>query len=36
MWSNIKTVVEEHVSSENVGSYTYILLVDDHMVEVAT
>ena len=27
MWSNIKTVVEEHVSSENV---TYILLVDVH------
>ena len=25
MWNNIKTVVEEHLSSEN----TYILLVDD-------
>ena len=29
MWNNIKTVVEEHLSSENV--YTYILLVDDLM-----
>ena len=27
MWSNINTVVEEHLSSENV--YTYIQLVDD-------
>ena len=29
MWSNIKTVVEGHISSENVGTYD-ILLVDDH------
>ena len=28
MWSNIKTVVEKHLLSENVW-YTYILLVDD-------
>ena len=28
MWSNIETVVEEHVSLENVPSY--ILLFDDH------
>ena len=27
MWSNIKTVVEEHLSLQNI--YTYILLVDD-------
>ena len=29
MRSGIKTVVEEHLSSEN--AYTYILLVDDLM-----
>ena len=31
MWSNIKAVVEEHLSSENV--YACILLVDDLMVK---
>ena len=31
MWSNIKTVVEEHLSSENV--YTYIQLVNDLMMK---
>ena len=30
MWSNIKTAVKEHVSSENVFLSNYILLVDDH------
>ena len=29
MWSNIKAVVEEHLSLENV--YTYILLADDEV-----
>ena len=28
MWSNIKTIIEEHMSSGNVT--TGILLVDDH------
>ena len=31
MRSNIKTVFEEHLSSENV--YTYILLADDLMMK---
>ena len=31
MWSNVKTVVEENLSSENV--YTYILLVDGLMMK---
>ena len=35
MWSNIKTVVEKHTSSENVYLTWFILLLNDHY-EVAT
>ena len=31
MWSNIKTIAEEHLSSENV--YNYILLAEDLMMK---